>query len=459
MKKRTVIMASILTSAISSASYVAQVQWKHSNYLIDGVSYENRSSSAPEIVLLPCQGAELTRPQLDLAIDNGDDVTRACVGTITDFSSLLNGHANFAQDIRNWDVSSGVDFSDMFNGNTAFNQDLRGWDISSGSDFSNMFRLTTMATTSDLSGMEFNGITTNMFSNASVDGNLSGIKLLGSDTKSTMFSFATITTTANLNGWEITGDGSTVMQGTFSFSNGIHGSVDNWKIKDMGSLADFFKYGRVEATGTVNGWQITNVNNLNSFGESLFSYGEMNNWILNDVTYLNKFFKGGSVWAAATLNNWVITGNTDTEMNEMFGSLKVQNEVNDWTINTFKSANYFINGLVVHPTGKMKNLNINSNGLSASGLQAGASLNFHSGSDVAGWTIQGFGDTTEFFVSATINSDIVDWDLSDFTIYDGMFKNATFDQDISGWDVSNATSSTDFRGGTSNLSPVNSPFG
>ncbi len=39
-----------------------------------------------------CVGKELTREELDTMIANGDDVTKACVGTIEDFSFLLTGY-------------------------------------------------------------------------------------------------------------------------------------------------------------------------------------------------------------------------------------------------------------------------------------------------------------------------------------------------------------------------------
>ena len=61
-----------------------------------------------------CDGNELTRLELDALIANGADVTKACVGTITNFSWLFNGNKTFNQDISGWDVSSGTNFSHMF---------------------------------------------------------------------------------------------------------------------------------------------------------------------------------------------------------------------------------------------------------------------------------------------------------------------------------------------------------
>lgn len=456
MKKKIVIVVSTLASSIASAGYVAQIKWKENNYLIDGVGY-TESSTAPPIVLLPCQGAELTRAELDLAIDNGDDVTRACVGTITDFSNLLNGHSSFAQDISNWDVSSGINFSGMFNGNSAFNQNLQGWDISSGTNFSNMFKQTTMATTSNLSGMTFNGEATGMFSNASVDGDLSGIKLLGDFEKSNIFRFSSINASANLDNWEISGNLTNAVRSVLSYSN-IHGSLNNWNINNISYAIGFMKDSTFETGSTANNWSISNIPDARDFATNMVMEGNMDNWAITNVTDMNRFFSGADFIGGSTANGLTLTGNTETEIDEFLSGVVSNGEMSNWTINTFKNANYMVSGFVIQSSGKAIGWSMNGNSLNASALQAGAGLNFHSGSEVAGWTIQGLGDTTEFFASAIINSDITDWDLSDFTIYDGMFKNATFNQDISGWDVSNATSSVDFKGGTSNLDDANSPF-
>ncbi|WP_052479017.1 BspA family leucine-rich repeat surface protein [Vibrio jasicida] len=98
----------------------------------------NQESTTPPPPADSCDGNELTRAQLDTLIANGDDVSNACTGKITDFSALFDFNTTFNQDISKWDVSSGTDFSDMF-AYSVFNQDISNWDVSSGVNFASMF--------------------------------------------------------------------------------------------------------------------------------------------------------------------------------------------------------------------------------------------------------------------------------------------------------------------------------
>lgn len=90
-----------------------------------------------------CVGPELTRSELDTLIANGDDVSKACTGKITDMSYLFTGYDSFNQDISNWDTSSVKNMEGMFMQPmalpSAFNQDISGWDVSNVENFSSMF--------------------------------------------------------------------------------------------------------------------------------------------------------------------------------------------------------------------------------------------------------------------------------------------------------------------------------
>ncbi|HHX8576480.1 TPA: BspA family leucine-rich repeat surface protein, partial [Vibrio alginolyticus] len=84
-----------------------------------------------------CVGEDLTREELRYLIGSGQDYSKACVSTITDFSRLFDG-LSVDYDISNWNVSSGTTFQYMFR-NSSFNQDISKWNVANGTNFSYMF--------------------------------------------------------------------------------------------------------------------------------------------------------------------------------------------------------------------------------------------------------------------------------------------------------------------------------
>ncbi|HGS5668189.1 TPA: BspA family leucine-rich repeat surface protein [Vibrio parahaemolyticus] len=103
----------------------------------DGGTGETEQPNPDEPVNSSCVGEELTREELRYLIGSGQDYSKACVSTITDFSRLFDG-LSVNYDITAWDVSSGLTFQYMFR-NSSFNQDISRWNVSNGTNFSYMF--------------------------------------------------------------------------------------------------------------------------------------------------------------------------------------------------------------------------------------------------------------------------------------------------------------------------------
>ncbi|MGY6510617.1 BspA family leucine-rich repeat surface protein [Vibrio parahaemolyticus] len=149
--KKTIITLTLLASFASNAAFVAFVGDSKYNIasndpssetgqIVGGGEYVSSepSNGGSEPVAPSCEGPELTRTELQALIDSGSDYSKACVGTITDFSGLFISR-DVTYDITNWDVSNGADFSAMFAETSAFNQNIGGWDVSNGTNFSSMF--------------------------------------------------------------------------------------------------------------------------------------------------------------------------------------------------------------------------------------------------------------------------------------------------------------------------------
>ncbi|WP_219588253.1 BspA family leucine-rich repeat surface protein, partial [Vibrio parahaemolyticus] len=150
--KKTIITLALLTTFASNAAFVSFISDSKYNIasndpssetgqIVGGgeyVSSEPSTGGGSEPVVVACEGPELTRDELRNLIDSGNDYSKACVGTITDFSGLFMSR-DVTYDITNWDVSSGIKFNFMFSRSESFNQDISGWDVSNGTNFSSMF--------------------------------------------------------------------------------------------------------------------------------------------------------------------------------------------------------------------------------------------------------------------------------------------------------------------------------
>ncbi|EJC6794473.1 DUF285 domain-containing protein [Vibrio parahaemolyticus] len=102
-----------------------------------GSETERPNPNPDEPATNSCVGAELTREELRYLIGSGQDYSKACVSTITDFSRLFDG-ISVDYDITGWNVSSGLTFQYMFR-NSSFNQDISRWNVANGNNFSYMF--------------------------------------------------------------------------------------------------------------------------------------------------------------------------------------------------------------------------------------------------------------------------------------------------------------------------------
>ena len=79
------------------------------------------------------------RYMLDIALNNGADLTKFCTSKVTNMSNMFYNAQAFNQNISNWDVSNVTDMSNMFYNAEAFNQNISNWDVSKVTDMSNMF--------------------------------------------------------------------------------------------------------------------------------------------------------------------------------------------------------------------------------------------------------------------------------------------------------------------------------
>lgn len=150
--KKTIIALSLLAGIANAQQFVAVINAKY--------TVEEPQTPPP---VNQCVGDQLTRAELDVLIANGDDVTKACVGEIEDFSFLLTGYPLFNQDISGWDMSSAKNLSNFMTQPMAqdpdFDIDISGWDVSNVENF-DMFLYVNLDYPHDLSSWDTSSATT-----------------------------------------------------------------------------------------------------------------------------------------------------------------------------------------------------------------------------------------------------------------------------------------------------------
>ncbi|HCG9847096.1 TPA: DUF285 domain-containing protein [Vibrio parahaemolyticus] len=251
--KKTIITLTLLATFASNAAFVSFISDSKYNIasndpssetgqIVGGGEYvasEPSTGGGSEPVAPSCEGPELTKRQLQDLVMSGGDYSKACVGTITDFSLVfMNRNVNY--DITNWDVSSGEDFSGMFEG-SSFNQDISGWNVSNGQNFGSMF----------------------MYARA-FNQDISGWNVSNGTNFSSMFS-ATRDFNQNIGGWNV----SNGRNFSYMFDNAkaFNQDISSWNVSNGNNFNRMFRSANV-FNQDISGWDVTAATSWYDFNQN-----------------------------------------------------------------------------------------------------------------------------------------------------------------------------------------------
>lgn len=276
--KKTMITLALLTTFASQAAFVSFISDSKYNIasndpssetgqIVGGgeyVSSEPSTGGGSEPVAPSCEGPELTKRQLQDLVMSGGDYSKACVGTITDFSLVfMNRNVNY--DITNWDVSSGEDFSGMFEG-SSFNQDISKWNVSNGNNFYGMFN-NAQNFNQDISGWNVsNGQNFgSMFMYArAFNQDISGWNVSNGTNFSSMFS-ATRDFNQNIGGWNV----SNGRNFSYMFDNAkaFNQDISSWNVSNGNNFNRMFRSANV-FNQDISGWDVTAATSWYDFNQN-----------------------------------------------------------------------------------------------------------------------------------------------------------------------------------------------
>ena len=197
-------------------------------------------------------GVEYEAVDRDLLLqrrDEGSDLTKICVSSVTDMTYMFQSDSSFNQDISNWDVSNVTSMGNMFS-NSDFNQDISNWDVSNVTSMRNMFYGTPF--NQDISNWDVSNVTNMMF----------------------MF-----------------------------YETPFNKDISNWDVRNVIDTSVMFYNSRFNQD--INNWDVSNVNEMQGmFYNSRFNQ-DINNWDVSNVTDMKYMFQKSSF--NQDISNWCVS--------------------------------------------------------------------------------------------------------------------------------------------------------
>jgi surface protein len=248
---------------------------------------------------------------------------------------MFNGASAFNQNIGAWNVSNVTTFSSMFSGATAFNNggsaDINNWTIRTASAVSmgSMFRSCTF--NQNISSWNTSAVT-NMSAMFSLNGAFN--QPIGSWNTSAVTDMNNMFSSSNFNqnigAWNVSNVTSfTNMFGAnYSFNNGGSSDINNWTIKNTGTVSMTGMFGDSTFNQPIGNWNTSAVTNMSLMFRFNTTFNQnIGSWNVSNVTNFSSFMDGKSAanYSAANLdsiyNGWS-SRPVQPNLSITFGSIK-----------------------------------------------------------------------------------------------------------------------------------------
>jgi surface protein len=277
-------------------------------------------------------------------------------GAVTNMGEMFQNASSFNQNIGAWNVSNVTTFSSMFNGATAFNNggsaDINNWTIRTASavSMSSMFRSCTF--NQNISSWNTSAVT-NMSAMFSLNGAFN--QPIGSWNTSAVTDMNNMFSTSNFNqnigAWNVSNVTSfgNMFGANYSFNNGGSSDINNWTIKNTGTVSMVGMFGDSTFNQPIGNWNTSAVTNMSLMFRFNTTFNQaIGNWNVSNVTNFSSFMEGKSAanYSAANLNaiyNGWSSRSVQPNLSISFGSIKYTAEAqagknildfapNNWTI-------------------------------------------------------------------------------------------------------------------------------
>jgi surface protein len=234
------------------------------------------------------------------------------VSNVTNMSLMFRNNFAFNQNIGSWNVSNVTSFESMFSNATAFNNggsaDINNWTIRTASAVSmgSMFRSSSF--NQNISSWNTSAVT-NMSAMFSLNGAFN--QPIGSWNTSAVTDMNNMFSTSNFNqnigAWNVSNVTSfTNMFGAnYSFNNGGSSDINNWTIKNTGTVSMAGMFGDSTFNQPIGNWNTSAVTNMSLMFRFNTTFNQnIGNWNVSNVTNFSSFMDGKSAanYSAANLN-------------------------------------------------------------------------------------------------------------------------------------------------------------
>jgi surface protein len=295
--------------------------------------------------------------------------------------NFFNGCTNFNQNISEWDVSNVSNMESMFESATAFNQNIGSWNVSNVTTFSSMFngaRAFNNGGSADINNWTIRTASavsmSSMFRSCTFNQNISSWNTSAVTNMSAMFSlngafnqpigswntsavtdmnnmFSTSNFNQNIGAWNVSNVTSfgNMFGANYSFNNGGSSDINNWTIKNTGTVSMVGMFGDSTFNQPIGNWNTSAVTNMSLMFRFNTTFNQaIGNWNVSNVTNFSSFMEGKSAanYSAANLNaiyNGWSSRSVQPNLSISFGTIKYTAEAqagknildfapNNWTI-------------------------------------------------------------------------------------------------------------------------------
>jgi surface protein len=226
---------------------------------------------------------------------------------------------------------------------------------------------------------------------------------------------------SSINNWQIKQTGSVVMSSMFGASHGFkvmsfNQPIGNWNMSNVTNVTSMF-YNQRSFNQDLSSWDVSNLTNLSALFSSCSSFNQdISGWDVSNVTNMNSLFNG-AISFNQDISGWDVSNVTN--MADMFSSTNFNQDISGWDMSNVTN----MSGMFRANNRFNQNINI--------------------------WNTSSVTNMGQMFYGSIFNQPIGDWDVSSITDMNLMFGSnygiiSRFNQDISNWNISGVTNFNGF---------------
>jgi surface protein len=297
--------------------------------------------------------------------------------------SMFSGTISFNQSLNSWNVSNVLLMGSMFLNATSFNGNIGSWNTLNVINMSGMFQTAT-AFNQNIGAWNVSNVTTflSMFTGASAFNNggsadINNWTIRTASAVSMGSMFRSCTFNQNISSWNTSAV--TNMSSMFSLNGAFNQPIGSWNTSAVTDMNNMFSTSNFNQN--IGAWNVSNVTSFtNMFGANYsFNNGgssDINNWTIKNTGTVSMTGMFGDSTFNQPIGNWNTSAVTNMSLMFRFNTTFNQN-IGSWNVSNVTNFSSFMDGKTA-ATYSATNLDAIYNGWSSRPVKPNLSINFGS---------------------------------------------------------------------------------